>query len=142
MANVMDVHSEITRSRKLERSRSVSKGLGRVESSPYRQVYVPKLSDAEWMHTLGFLPGRVGARARNGGDARNFLDSVLWVAQTRALWSDLPQEFGPPHRMYVRFIRWSVDGTWFFVLSSFSPRDERHVRLFELVEGYLSRKRR
>lgn len=98
-----------------------------------------RLTDGEWNALLEVLPGRVGARARHGGNARRFIEAVLWVAQTGAYWSDIPREFGSWHGIYVRFIRWSQDATWEDVLARFEPSDPRRIDLRDLVERYLKR---
>ena len=98
-----------------------------------------RLTADEWKQLMQALPGRVGARARHGGNARRFIEAVLWVAQTGAYWSDLPREFGSWHGIYVRFIRWSQDGNWTQVLGHFDPQDQRAVDLHALIERYLHR---
>ncbi len=98
-----------------------------------------RLSNEEWKIVMQALPGRVGARARQGGNARRFIEAVLWVAQTGAYWSDLPREFGSWHGIYVRFIRWAQEGTWKDVLARFDPQDQRALDLRALVERYLHR---
>jgi transposase len=98
-----------------------------------------RLSADEWKLMMNALPGRVGARARHGGNARRFIEAVLWVAQTGAYWSDLPRDFGSWHGIYVRFIRWSQDGNWNEVLARFEPKDQRAIDLHALVERYLHR---
>lgn len=98
-----------------------------------------RLTAEEWKQLMQALPGRVGARARHGGNARRFIEAVLWVAQTGAYWSDLPSEFGSWHGIYVRFIRWAQDGNWTQVLAHFDPQDQRARDLHALIERYLHR---
>lgn len=98
-----------------------------------------RLTADEWKRLMHALPGRVGARARHGGNARRFIEAVLWVAQTGAYWSDLPRDFGSWHGIYVRFIRWAQDGNWTQVLAHFDPQDQRALDLHALIERYLHR---
>ena len=98
-----------------------------------------RLTEDEWKVLMQALPGRVGARAREGGNARRFIEAVLWVAQTGAYWSDLPREFGSWHGIYVRFIRWAQDGNWEGVLACLAPQDPRALDLHALVQRYLHR---
>lgn len=98
-----------------------------------------RLTAEEWKQLMNALPGRVGARARHGGNARRFIEAVLWVAQTGAYWSDLPRDFGSWHGIYVRFIRWAQDGNWAQVLAHFDPQDQRALDLHALIERYLHR---
>ena len=98
-----------------------------------------RLAPAEWVVMLERLPGRIGARARHGGNAKRFIEAVLRVAQTGAYWSDLPREFGSWHGIYVRFIRWSQDGTWADVMATLPTDDQRRADLQALVDRYLAR---
>ena len=38
-----------------------------------------RLNDLQWARVLAVLPGRVGVRAHNGGNARRFVEAVLWI---------------------------------------------------------------
>lgn len=98
-----------------------------------------RVAEREWKALMQALPGRVGARARQGGNARHFIEAVLWVAQTGACWSCLPGEFGSWRSIYVRFLRWSQDGNWTEVLACFEARDQRAQDLRALVQRYLLR---
>jgi transposase len=98
-----------------------------------------RLSAQEWQVLMNALPGRVGARARHGGNTRRFIEAVLWVAQTGAYWSDLPREFGSWHGIYVRFIRWAQDGNWAEVITRLDPQEQRSQDLQALVQRYLQR---
>jgi len=98
-----------------------------------------RLTLQEWQVLMNALPGRVGARARHGGNTRRFIEAVLWVAQTGAYWSDLPREYGSWHGIYVRFIRWAQDGNWSEVLNRLDSEDQRAQDLQALVQRYLQR---
>ena len=102
---------------------SVPQGVGPRAISQW--PIMQRLTAEEWKLVMQALPGRVGARARHGGNARRFIEAVLWVAQTGAYWSDLPRDYGSWHGIYVRFIRWSQDGNWNEVLARFDPKDQR-----------------
>lgn len=98
-----------------------------------------RLTPEEWQVLLHRLPGRIGARARHGGNAKRFIEAVLWIAQTGAYWSDLPRGYGSWHGIYVRFIRWSQDGNWTEVLACLSVEDPRRRDMQALVDRYLAR---
>lgn len=70
------------------------------------------LSEDEWDRIARSLHGRTGLRARGGGNARRFINAVIWVARTRVFWSDLPPTFGSGHTVYMRFLRWMRDNQW------------------------------
>ena len=92
----------------LPKTWAIPQGLGPRATSQW--PIMQRLADDEWKVLMQALPGRVGARARQGGNARRFIEAVLWVAQTGAYWSDLPRDFGSWHGIYVRFIRWTGTG--------------------------------
>lgn len=98
-----------------------------------------RLSAKEWEMIADRLRGMVGARARGEkSSTRNFVEGVLWVAQTGACWQYLPKAYGSTHSVYVRFSRWSKEGCWEPVLACFSDEDPRKSDLRELVESHLA----
>lgn len=44
-------------------------------------------------------------------DTLNFLNAVLYAVENGGKWRALPKEFGNWHTVYVRFNRWSKNGT-------------------------------
>jgi transposase len=52
------------------------------------------LTDAQWERIEPHCLGKATDPGRTGGDARRFLEAVLWIARTGAPWRDLPEEFG------------------------------------------------
>jgi len=46
------------------------------------------------------------------GDARRFLDAIAWILRSGAPWRDLAKDFGPWERIYRRYRRWALAGTW------------------------------
>lgn len=95
--------------------------------------------DRQWARVEAALPGRVGARAQNGGNARRFIDAVLWCTQTRSRWSDIPVEFGQWHTIYIRFGRWCDEGLWPAVIEALDELPEAKAALRERVDKYVSR---
>lgn len=75
------------------------------------------LSDAKWERIKDFLPGKAGDSGVTARDNRLFVEAVLWIARTGSPWRDLPEEFGPWHRVYVRYSRWGKKGVWSQLLS-------------------------
>ncbi|MEL1263545.1 transposase [Pseudoxanthomonas putridarboris] len=93
------------------------------------------MTTEEWVRVAAALGGRTGARARRGSSTRRFVNAVLWVAQTRACWSDLPPLFGPWHSVYVRFLRWMRGDQWHAVVEALQeggPKEElrRMIQLY------------
>ena len=65
------------------------------------------LSDAKWVLIEPHIPARKG---RPGGDARLFLDALLWIGTTGSPWRDLPVFFGNWNHVYQRFTYWCDKG--------------------------------
>ena len=65
------------------------------------------LSDEKWALVRPFIPKH---RGRHGGDERQFIDAVLWIASTGSPWRDLPEELGHWNRVYQRFAYWCSKG--------------------------------
>ena len=97
-----------------------------------------RLNDLQWARVLAVLPGRVGVRAHNGGNARRFVEAVLWMAHTRAYWSDVPPEYGAWHAIYIRFGRWAHEGIWGDVVNAMQDIPETQALLGAMVEKYLA----
>lgn len=97
-----------------------------------------RMDDAQWSKVLRILPGRVGVRANNGGNARRYVEAVLWMAHTRAYWSDIPAEYGAWHAIYIRFGRWAHEGIWADVVEAMQETPESQSLLKAMVENYLT----
>jgi len=95
-----------------------------------------RLSDLQWEKVSAVLPGRVGKRARSG-NGKVFLEAVLWVADNQTSWLDIPNEFGEPHAVYIRFVRWAHDGVWPRVIDALQELPELNARLSALVKAYV-----
>ena len=52
------------------------------------------LTDAQWSRIEPHCLGKASDPGRTGGDARLFLEAVLWIARTGSPWRDLPEVFG------------------------------------------------
>lgn len=70
------------------------------------------MTDEQWSHIKALLPGKKTDCGVTARDNRLFLEAVLWINRTGAPWRDLPKHFGPWHRVYVRYNRWSHKGIW------------------------------
>ncbi|WP_162455030.1 transposase [Pseudoxanthomonas kalamensis] len=104
----------------------------------FRAAGPAAIDDMNWKKIVRVLPGRVGVRASNGGSAKRFLEAVVWVAQTRAYWSDIPAEFGNWHTIYIRFGRWCNEGLWPKVIDAMHDLPEMQTALSVMVEKYLT----
>lgn len=95
-----------------------------------------RLNDTQWVKVLAVLPGRIGVRASNGGNARRFVEAVLWMAHTRAYWSDIPVEYGAWHAIYIRFGRWAHEDVWGDVVKALADLPKTQALLGALVEKH------
>ncbi len=64
------------------------------------------LTDAQWAKMEPFALGKPGDPGRTGGDARLFVEAVLWIARTGSPWRDLPPSFGNWNTVFKRFRDW------------------------------------
>jgi transposase len=70
------------------------------------------LTDAQWERIEPHCLGKPTDPGRTGGDARVFLEAVLWIARTGAPWRDLPEEFGKWNAVFKRFRHWVKAGVF------------------------------
>ena len=70
------------------------------------------LTDVQWARIEPHCLGKASDPGRTGGDARVFLEAVLWIARTGSPWRDLPEVFGVWNSVFRRFSRWSDKGVW------------------------------
>ena len=64
------------------------------------------MTDAQWERIEPHCLGKARDPGRTGGDARRFLEAVLWIARTGARWRDLPQDLGKWNTVFKRFRHW------------------------------------
>ena len=70
------------------------------------------LSDEQWQRIEPLCLGKVGDPGQTGGDARLFVEAVLYVARTGCPWRDLPPSFGKWNSVFTRFRRWAKHGVF------------------------------
>jgi putative transposase len=71
-----------------------------------------ELRDDQWDKINGLLPGKKTDPGRTALDNRKFIDAVLWIARTGAMWRELPESFGSWNSVFQRYNRWSKAGVW------------------------------
>ena len=64
------------------------------------------LTDAQWAKMEPLCHGKSSDPGRTGGDARLFVEAVLWIARTGSPWRDLPPSFGKWNTVFKRFRDW------------------------------------
>ncbi len=64
------------------------------------------LTDAQWSRIQPHCLGKPSDPGRTGGDARLFVEAVLWIARTGSPWRDLPEDFGNWNTVFKRFRHW------------------------------------
>jgi transposase len=64
------------------------------------------LTDAQWEKMAPLCLGKPSDPGRTGGDARLFVEAVLWIARTGSPWRDLPPSFCNWNTVFKRFRDW------------------------------------
>lgn len=64
------------------------------------------LTDIQWEKIEPHCLGKKTDPGRTGGDARLFVEAILWIARTGAPWRDLPAHFGNWNTVFKRFRHW------------------------------------
>lgn len=64
------------------------------------------LTDVQWSIIEPYCLGKKSDPGQTGGDARLFMEAVLWIVRTGAQWRELPVEFGQWNSVFKRFRRW------------------------------------
>lgn len=94
------------------------------------------LRDDQWDRIEHLLPGKVTDCGITAKDNRLFLEAVLWILRTGALWRDLPESFGHWHSIYVRYSRWSKKGVWEAIFTELSKdKDLEYI----MIDGSIAR---
>lgn len=81
------------------------------------------LTDTQWERIAGFCLGKKSDPGQTGGDARHFVEAVLWIARTGAPWRDLPEEFGNWNSVFKRFRRWVRNGAFERIFNELSASE-------------------
>src|ERR1700754_216256 len=68
------------------------------------------LSDEQWKRIEPHLPTDV--RGVERADDRRVISGIVHVLRSGCRWCDCPPEYGPPTRIYNRFVRWARRGIW------------------------------
>jgi transposase len=94
-----------------------------------------KIRDDQWQELEPLLTGKQsdpGARAKNN---RLFIEAVLWIVLNKSLWRHLPQQFGSPSTVYMRFRRWTECDFWRQLAQS-KIEDSELVLMLEKMAEY------
>jgi hypothetical protein len=71
------------------------------------------LTDPQWERVSPLLPKQKPGLGRPRRDDRQVLCAILWVTDTGASWSELPEEeFGPHSTAHGRYRKWLKEGLW------------------------------
>jgi transposase len=68
------------------------------------------LKDELWVRITAHYCGKVGDPGQTGGEVREFVEAVLWIARTDSRLRDPPAEFGAWNSVFKRFRRWVKNG--------------------------------
>ena len=81
------------------------------------------LKDEQWEHIAPLCSGKKEDPGQTGGDARLFVEGVLWVLRTGSPWRDLPTYFRNWNSVFKRFRRWVKNGTFERIFNTISQFD-------------------
>ncbi|WP_394335396.1 IS5 family transposase [Hymenobacter amundsenii] len=106
------------------------------------------LTDAQWARLAPLLPGQAHSPGVTAKDTRLFVEAILWRLRCGVPWRDLPERFGPWHRVFVRFSRWKHSGVWAKALAALQDEtglsqlqvDSTIVRAHQHAAGALKKK--
>jgi len=107
-----------------------------------------ELTNEQWCQVVAFLPGVLATRARrNPYTYRRFIENVLWVAETRRMWSELDPQSDSWRNTYMRFIRWIEMGVWPYVIAALDETElsiglARKIGEFKLDRARRQRRKR
>jgi transposase len=70
------------------------------------------VTDDQWRLMEPHCLGKATDPGRTGGDNRQFIEAVLWIARTGSPWRDLPPLFGKWNTVFARFRYWTKAGVF------------------------------
>jgi transposase len=94
------------------------------------------LTDVQWKAMMPHCLGKAGDPGQTGGDARVFIEGVLWIARTGSPWRDLPEHFGRWNSVFKRFRRWVKRGAFERIFHALSDDSDFE---YVLVDGTIVR---
>jgi transposase len=94
------------------------------------------LTDVQWKAIEPYCLGKVGDPGQTGGDARLFLEAVLWIVRTGSPWRDLPAQFGQWNSVFKRFRRWVKRGAFERIFKALSEDSDFE---YVMVDGTIVR---
>src|SRR6266700_2868394 len=62
---------------------------------------------------------------------REVISGIIHVMTVGCRWKDCPKEYGPYTAIYIRFNRWSKDGTWAKILEALVVHDAVDIQCFD-----------
>ena len=80
------------------------------------------LTAKAWAHIEPLLP--VSGRGGQWRNHRQVLNGILWKLRTGAPWRDLPERYGPWKTAHERLRKWTMDGTWEWLLAHVVAADD------------------
>jgi transposase len=72
------------------------------------------IGDAQWQQLRVALLNMNGSHGPGfvGRDYRSFIEAMIFIAENKIKWRDLPPQLGEWHTVYMKFTRWNQLGNW------------------------------
>ena len=97
------------------------------------------LTDEQWSAIQPYIPNpsrRPDGKGRPWRDARDVMNSILWILRTGAPWHDMPERYPPYQTCHRRFQQWVRSGVFERVLQALAT-DLRERGGLDLSECFI-----
>ena len=88
------------------------------------------LRDEQWERISALLAGKPGDCSLIGKHARLFIEALLWIGSTRALWCDFSGDLGTD-TIFTRYNRWSKNLRWESIFTALSHDADFEYLMFD-----------
>ncbi|MFF4450029.1 IS5 family transposase [Streptomyces sp. NPDC001502] len=85
------------------------------------------LTNGHWARLEPLLPQGIKPGRPQVWTRRQLIDGIRWRTRTGAPWRDVPERYGPWHRVYDLFRRWQRDGSWTRIVTELQAQADAKV---------------
>lgn len=87
------------------------------------------LTDEQFALIEPLFPRNRGKWWRKSKNDRLILEGIFHLLKTGEQWRDVPERYGKWLTIYMRFYRWSEDGTWWNILTELQKHKVIDIRI-------------